>query len=90
MFAPRNRIYSFEHCDTHITQLKGGGCGGGGAVYGCRICEKTFIQVSGGLVQTPLILEEMDGKTIADFEKKDGEKDEEDEDKTDKDKIEMA
>ena len=88
MFAPRNRIYSLEHCGFHMTQLKSGGCGGGGAVYGCRICEKTFIQVSGGLVQTPLILEEMDGKTIADFEKKDGEKDEEDE--TDKDKIEMA
>lgn len=86
MFAPRNRIYSLEHCDTHMTQIKGGGCGGGGAVYGCVVCGKIFIQVSGGLVQTPLVLEEMDGKTIADFE----DQDKEDEDKEDKDNIEMA
>lgn len=86
MFAPRNRIYSLEHCGTHMTQLRGGGAGGGGAVYGCVVCEKTFIQISGGLVRTPLILEEREGRMIADFE----EKNEEAEDTEDKDKIEMA
>lgn len=81
MCSQRNRFYSLEHCGSHMTQLRSGGCGGGGAVYGCMVCEKAFIQLSGGLVQTPLVLEEMEGRTIADFAEKD---------KEDNDKIEMA
>ena len=60
MFAPKNRIYSLEHCGFCVATIKSGGCGGEGAVYECRVCKKNFIQVSGGLAQTPLILEELD------------------------------
>lgn len=76
-----------EHCGMHMTILKSGGCEGGGTVYGCKVCDKIFIQLSGGLAATPLVLEELTGKTIADFEKKgkNGASAEED-----KDKIEMA
>lgn len=86
MFAPkaRNRFYSLEHCGTHMVQLKDGGCGGGGAIYGCKMCQKVFIQLNGGLAPAPLLLEEMEGRTIANFTEKDKEDTEE------KDKIEMA